>query len=74
MVGASVDGGEEDGGENEEEEGSDKPKKELNTYRIYGTLKNPDEFKPVDYVREIIKVGYKIHNNYSSILLYDVVS
>jgi hypothetical protein len=57
VVGASVDGAEEEAGGEEGEEGeSGKPKKEPNYYKIFGTLKNPDEFKPVDYVKEIVKV------------------
>ena len=53
-----MDGAEEEAANEEEETAENQPKKEPNTYRIYGTLKNPDEFKPVDYVREIVKVGY----------------
>jgi hypothetical protein len=58
VVGASVEGAEEEAGGEEAEEGAEggEPKKEPNTYKIFGTLKNPDEFKPVDYVKEIIKV------------------
>ncbi len=59
MVGASVEGAEEEAGGEEGEEGAEggAPKKEPNTYRIFGTLKNADEFKPVDYVKEIVKVN-----------------
>ena len=61
MVGASVDGAEEEAApeEGEEEGDGSVPKKEPNTYRVYGTLKNAANFKPVDYVREIVKTDNK---------------
>lgn len=59
-MGASIDGEEEANGEEEEgstKEGAKKP----NTYRVYGTVKNPTndegvEFKKEDYITEIINV------------------
>jgi adenylate kinase len=64
VVGASVDGNEEEGngGENEEEQGEgNQAKKEPNYYRIYGTLKNLEENnkKQLTHVREIIKTDNK---------------
>ena len=54
VVGASIDGGEEEAA-NEEENGNGEAKKE-NTYNIYATVKNKEEFKQPDYVKEIIMV------------------
>lgn len=54
VVGASQGGDEEEAaGEEEGAEGGES--KEKNTYHIYGTVKNVDEFKGADYVKEIIK-------------------
>ena len=55
VVGATQGGEEEAGGEEEGAEGGET--KEKNTYKIYGTLKNPDDFKSADYINEIIKVS-----------------
>ena len=45
---------------NEEEEGNEEEKsvepKNLNTYKIYGTLKDKEDNKTHDFVKEIIKV------------------
>lgn len=59
VVGASLDGEEEAVGE---EEHSDDPKdpKKPNTYKIYGTVKNMDEFKKEDFVKEIINVRSRL--------------
>lgn len=55
VVGASIDGEEE---ANAEEENGDNSKdsKKANTYRIYGTVKNPGEFKKDDFINETINV------------------
>jgi hypothetical protein len=53
VVGASQGGEEEEAGE---EEGGGGEAKEKNTYHIYGTVKNSDDFKGAEYVKEIIKV------------------
>ncbi len=54
-----MEGGEEEAGEEEQAAGP----KILNTYKIYGTLKNPENFtnetKTPEYVKEIIKVFRK---------------
>lgn len=54
VVGASLEGGEEEAG-NEEENGNGETKKE-NTYNIYGTVKNSEEYTKPDFVKEIISV------------------
>jgi hypothetical protein len=45
---------------NEEEEGNEEDKtpepKSQNTYKIYGTLKDKEDNKTPDFVKEIIKV------------------
>ena len=52
VVGASLEtSGEEEGAGEEEKE-----KKEKNTYKIYGTIKNEKEYKKQDFITEIIKV------------------
>ena len=53
VVGASVDGGEEEAANEEERPEGVEPK---NTFSIYGTVKNPEEYKKTDFVKEIIKV------------------
>ena len=55
VVGASQ-GGEEEEAAGEEEHAEGGEAKEKNTYKIYGTVKNGDEFKGADYIKEIIKV------------------
>ncbi|RNA12888.1 adenylate kinase 7 [Brachionus plicatilis] len=52
VVGASLEGGEEEAG-NEEENGTGETKKE-NTYNIYGTVKISEDYKQPDYIKEII--------------------
>ena len=54
-VGASSGGEEEEAGE---EEGEGGETKEKNTYQIYGTVKNTDDFKGAVYVKEIVKVRF----------------
>lgn len=58
VVGASQGGDEEEGGEEEQNE-TDGATKEKNTYLVYGTVKNPEDFKPVDYIKETIKNNNK---------------
>lgn len=60
VVGASLDSGEEEAG-NEEESPENGEAKKPNTYKIYGTIRNPDEFKPVDYVKETIDVRFFLY-------------
>ena len=55
VVGASQEGGEEEA-VNEEEAMDGANAKKLNTFKIYGTLKNPEESKQPEFVKEIIKV------------------
>jgi len=55
VVGASIDGGEE-AEANEEETAENGQAKKPNTYQIYGTAKNFDEYKKHESVKEIIKV------------------
>jgi hypothetical protein len=55
VVGASVDGGEE-AEANEEETSENAQAKKPNTYQIYGTAKNYQEYKKHESVLEIIKV------------------
>jgi len=54
VVGASMESA------NEEEEGNEEDKtpepKSQNTYKIYGTLKDKEDNKTPDFVKEIIKV------------------
>ena len=54
MVGASNDGGEEEAGLEEETASATK---KSNTYNIYGTVKNQEEFKKPEHIKEIIKVN-----------------
>ena len=56
-MGASIDGGEEAEG-NEEETAENGQAKKPNTYQIYGTAKNFEEYKKHDSVKEIIKVRF----------------
>jgi adenylate kinase len=57
VVGASLDAGDEEAG-NEEEKGADKKE---NTYKIYGTVKNLKDYKKDDYITEVIKYETKEH-------------
>ncbi len=57
-VGASQEGSEEEAGNEEEtlELGGDN--KPANTYKVYGTLKKPEESKKPDFLKEVVKVSY----------------
>ena len=59
-VGASLENGEEEAGNEEEtlELGGDN--KPVNTYKVYGTLKKPEESKKPDFLKEVVKVSQKI--------------
>ena len=52
MGASGNDGGEEEGGEEEAKSGD---KKSLNTYKVIGTLKNSDEYKKPDFIKDIVK-------------------
>ncbi len=63
VVGASLDGGEEEAGGNEEETAEGNQGKKENTYNIFGSIKksqeDEEEYKKPDFVKEIIDVGLK---------------
>lgn len=73
-VGASLDGGEEEAAEEETQEVKDK---EVNTFKVYGTLKNPEESKKPDFCSEIIKNSNKeelLENLMEcDVIIYDII-
>lgn len=76
-VGASQEGGEEEAGNEEEtlELGGDS--KPVNTFKIYGTLKNTEDSKKPDFVKEIVKNNDKEalleHLMECDVIIYDII-
>lgn len=74
-VGASLDGGEEEAAAEEETlEFANKP---ANTFKVYGTLKNYEESKKPDFVKEIIRSSNKEslleHLMECDVIIYDII-
>lgn len=74
-IGASLEGGEEEANEEETLENLDN--KVVNTYKVYGTLKNSEESKKPDFVKEVIKnsdkEGLLEHLMECDVIIYDII-
>ena len=74
-MGASLDGGEEEAAG--EEETLDFANKPVNTFKIYGTLKNSEESKRPEFVKEIIRNSNKEslleHLMECDVIIYDII-
>jgi adenylate kinase len=80
-VGATLDSGEEEemaDEENENNEEGEGLKKKENTYRIYGSVKNADEYKKPETIKEIINTNNKEdfleQLMECDIIIYDIIS
>jgi len=77
VVGASLESGEEEAAAEEETPEGNAPPKTLNHYKVYGTLKNTEESKKPDFVKEIIKAndkeGLLEHLMECDVVIYDII-